>query len=318
MCTAVHFGNFFGRNLDLDFSYNEQVVITPKNFPLTFRTMPTLSSHFAILGIGIAIDGYPLYFDAMNEAGLCCAGLNFPQDAHYFPLCHGADNLAPFELIPYILAKCESVLSAKNLLSRINIADISFSEKFPNSPLHWIIADKDYSIVLEQTKNGLKIYDNPVGILTNSPTFDFHILNLSNYLNITAKEPENRFSEKIPLSTYSRGMGGMGLPGDLSSSSRFVRGAFTLLNSLDCDISQFFHILGNVAQPKGAVCVGDGYEYTIYSSCCDMDNLIYYYTTYENPAPSAVHLKEENLSADKLFTYPIEKTLYINQINKKT
>lgn len=318
MCTAIHFGNFFGRNLDLDFSYGEQILITPKNFSLTFRTMPTLSCHLAILGTGIAIDGYPLYFDAMNEAGLCCAGLNFPENAHYFPLCHGADNLAPFELIPYILAKCESVLSAKNLLSRINIADISFSQKYPNSPLHWMIADKEKSIVLEQTKNGLKIYDNPVGILTNSPDFDFHITNLSNYLNITSKEPENRFSDKIPLLPYSRGMGGMGLPGDLSSASRFVRGAFTLLNSLERDISQFFHILENVAQPKGAVCVGKAFEYTIYSSCCDMKNLIYYYTTYENPTPSAVHLNEENTDADKLITYPIEKTLYINHINKKS
>lgn len=318
MCTAVHFNKYFGRNLDLEFSYGEQVIITPKNFPLTFRTMPTLYSHYAIIGIGIAVDEYPLYFDAMNEAGLCCAGLNFPQNAHYFPMCHGADNIAPFELIPYILAKCESVDCAKKLLSRINIADISFSEELPNSPLHWMLADKQSSIVLEQTKNGLKIYENPIGVLTNSPTFDYHLTNLSNYLNVTAKEPENRFSEKIYLSPYSRGMGGLGLPGDLSSASRFVRGAFTLLNSLECNIGQFFHILGNVAQPKGAVCVGEAFEYTVYSSCCDMENLIYYYTTYENPTISAILLKEKNLSYDKLTTYPIEKKLFINHINKKS
>jgi choloylglycine hydrolase len=318
MCTAVHFNNFFGRNLDLDISYNEQVILTPQNYPLTFKTLEKLPTHLAIIGIGTSSDEYPLYYDGMNEAGLAMAGLNFPGNAHYFPACHGADNIAPFELIPYILGRCESVCDAKKLLSRINIADISFSQKFPNSPLHWMISDKQSSIVAEQTKEGLKIHDNPVGILTNSPTFDYHLTNLANYINITSQEPQNRFSQKLNLSPYSRGMGGIGIPGDLSSASRFVRASFTLLNSSECNLSQFFHILGSVAQQKGAVHVGNSYEYTLYSSCCDMEHLVYYYTTYENPAISAVYLNSENLDSSNLIIYPIGKDLYINHVNKRT
>ncbi len=318
MCTAIRLNKYFGRNLDLEISYGEQVIITPKDFPLSFRNMPSAPNHHAIIGMGIVVDNYPLYYDAVNEAGLAMAGLNFPDNARYMRLCQGADNLAPFELIPYILGKCSTVDDAKKLLTRINITDIQFSQEYPNTPLHWAIADKTCSIVVEPVKNALKIYDNPVDVLTNNPTFDYHLTNLSNFMSATAQEPENRFSDKITLVPYSRGMGGMGIPGDLSSSSRFVRVAFTLLNSQKDTLSQFFHILTSVEQQKGCVRVGDKYEYTLYSSCCDMENLIYYYTTYENPAISAVHLRGENLNSDTLITFPLENNLYINQINKYT
>lgn len=318
MCTSIHFNNFFGRNLDLDFSYGEQVIITPRNFPFSFRMLEEIPTHYAIIGIGIISQGYPLYFDAMNEKGLCMAGLNFPDNACYLPICHGADNLAPFEFIPYILSKCATVNDARKLLTRINIADIAFSEDLPNTPLHWAIADREQSIVIEPLKNALKIYDNPIGVLTNNPTFDYHLTNLANYISVTNEEPKNRFSDKINLAPYSRGMGGIGIPGDLSSSSRFTRAAFTLLNSSECSLSQFFHILGSVTQQKGLVRVGDKYEYTLYSSCCDMEELIYYCTTYENPTISAVHLSTENLDSNQLMKYPIENEPYINHINKNT
>lgn len=318
MCTAIHSGNFFGRNLDLDFSYGEQVIITPRNFPFSFRTFKKLPEHLAIIGIGTVAQSYPLYFDAMNEAGLCLSGLNFPENAHYCPVCHSADNIASFELIPYILGTCKTVKDAKKLLTRVNITNAQFNKELPPTPLHWALADNTSSIVIEPTRYELKIYENPIGVLTNSPTFDFHLTNVSNYLNLTSEEAKNRFSDKIKLSPYSRGMGALGLPGDLSSASRFVRAAFTLLNSSEYSLSQFFHILSAVAQQKGCVKVGDKYEYTLYSSCCDMENLIYYYNTYENPTISAVHLNSENLDGENLITFSLNNSLYINHINKKT
>jgi len=300
MCTAVHFNNFFGRNLDLEFSYGERIIFTPQNFLLPFRMAEPLHRHYSIIGAGITAEGYPLYFDAMNEKGLCAAGLNFPDYAQYMPACHGADNIAPFEFIPYILGKCATVHDAKRLLTRINITDIHFNDNFPNTPLHWMIADRNSSVVVEQTKQGLFVYDNKANILTNSPPFDYQMTNLKNYINITAKEPENRFSKILPITPYSRGMGGMGLPGDWSSASRFVRGAFVLLNSVECDLSQFFHILSSVEQPKGSVCVGDKYEYTVYSSCCDTEKLIYHYTTYENRCINSVAMNDFDFCTHEL------------------
>ena len=106
-------------------------------------------------------------------------------------------------------------------------------------------------------------------------------------------------------------MGGIGLPGDLSSASRFVRAAFTKLNSISDgtqmqDISQFFHILKSVEMPRGCVLLGEGlYEITIYSSCCNTDRGIYYYTTYENRQITRIDMKKENLESGELKVFPL-------------
>ena len=223
MCTAVTYktkNHYFGRNLDLEYSYNETVTVTPRNFPLDFRKMGRLESHYAILGMAYVAEGYPLYYDATNEKGLSIAGLNFPGNAHYTPYFQGKDNITPFELTPWILGQCATVKEAETLLQRINLLNENFSKELPLSPLHWIIADRERTIALEAVKDGIKIYDNPVGVLTNNPTFDYHLFNLNNYMTITKGQPENAW--KLPLETYSRGMGAMGIPGDYSSMSRFV------------------------------------------------------------------------------------------------
>lgn len=313
MCTAASFktrDHYFGRNLDLEFSYNETVTVTPRNFPFKFRKMGEVHSHLALIGMAYVADGYPLYYDCTNEKGLSMAGLNFPTFADYKPLDPKMDNIAPFEFIPWILCQCEDVLQAKKLLSRLNIAKIDFSTELPASPLHWIIADKNQSLTVESVKDGLKIYENPVGILTNNPPFDFHMLNLANYMNCTREEAVSRFAEGFEITPFSRGTGGIGIPGDLSSASRFIKAAFTKLNS-ECgdseseSISQFFHILGSVAQQKGCCRVGHKFEYTIYSSCCNTDKGIYYYTTYENSRITAVDMRHENLNGKELVSYPL-------------
>ena len=264
-----------------------------------------------MIGIGIVSDDYPLYFDATNEKGVSIAGLNFPDYAKYYKCKSGFDNIAPFELIPWILSQCKDILEVKKLLLKINIINENFKENMPLTPLHWIIADKLSSITLETTAEGMKIYDNPVGVLTNNPTFDMQMFNLNNYMSITKGVPKNSFSDKLNLSVYSNGMGGLGLPGDLSSASRFVKASFTKLNSVTPDteygsISQFFHILGSVYQERGCVEVKKGlYEITRYSSCCNTDEGIFYYKTYNNNRLSAVDMNKENLDINKLITYKI-------------
>ncbi len=324
MCTAISVktnNHYFGRNLDLEYFYNETVTVTPRNYVFKFRKIGEIKTHFAMIGMAYVVDDYPLYYDATNEKGLSMAGLNFPQNADYKPYCAKKDNVTPFELIPWILGQCETVSDAKRLIDRINILDENFSNELPLSPLHWIISDKEHSITLESVKSGVKVYDNPIGVLTNNPTFDYQLFNLNNYISLTNSEPQNTFSENINLEKYSRGMGAMGLPGDYSSMSRFVRATFVKINSVSSDsenesISQFFHILQSVAMPRGCVKVGqDKYAYTIYSSCCNTDRGIYYYTTYDNSQINAVDMHKENLSGDTLITYSLNKKQSIKHQN---
>ena len=119
ICTAITFNGrqrYFGRNLDLEFVYGEKVVVTPRNFPLEFRFTETLKSHYAMIGMALVQNDYPLYFDATNEKGLSMAGLNFSKNAVYNPLKCDKDNIASFELIPFILGQCACVSQAEKLL----------------------------------------------------------------------------------------------------------------------------------------------------------------------------------------------------------
>ncbi len=316
MCTAITYytkDHYFGRNLDLEYSYKETVTITPRNYEFKFRQAGEISNHYAIIGMAYVSSNFPLYYDAINEKGLGMAGLNFPTNADYKEIDEEKNNVAPFEFIPYILSQCSNVEEARKLLKNINIAKINFSDELPASPLHWIISDKEKSITVESVKDGLKIYDNPVGVLTNNPTFDIHMFNLNNYMSLSTEQAVNNFSKNLNLDTYSRGMGAIGLPGDLSSASRFVKATFTRMNSKSGDsesesISQFFHILGSVYQQRGLVHMGEGkYEITIYSSCCNMDKGIYYYVTYENSQITGIDMNKENLDSSDLINYDLVK-----------
>lgn len=313
MCTAMSVTvdcNYFGRNLDFELSFGEKVIITTRNFEFSFRNGKTIKKHFAIIGMGIEIENFPLYFDATNEKGLSIAGLNFPGNAKYMDKKDDVDNVASFEFIPWILTQCETVKDACRLLEEINISNEAFNEKLAPSPLHWIVADKMEAVVVEQTKDGLKVFRNSAGVLTNNPTFDMQMFNLTNYMSTTAEETKNVFSDKIDLKPYSRGMGGIGLPGDLSSASRFVKTSFLKLNSVFGKteqeiINQFFHILYSVYQIRGTVKVGDAYEITHYTSCCNTDKGIYYYTTYNNSQINAVSLFAEDLESNKLICHDL-------------
>lgn len=324
MCTAVVYraeSHYFGRNFDLESSFHECVTVTPRLFPLSFRAARALPGHFALIGMAAVEKGYPLYYDAMNEKGLCMAGLNFPRNAVYFPPRKGRNAIAPFELIPFLLGQCAAVDEAEALLRRCTLSAIPFSRALPLSPLHWLLCDKKRALVVEPTKEGLQLYENGVGVLTNNPPFPLQMIHLSNYMNLTREAAQNRLAPEVPLEAYSRGMGAMGLPGDLSSASRFVRAAFTLLNatrgeSAEESVGQVFHILSSVAQTRGCVHLGEGrFESTRYAACCDAARGIYYYTSYENRQLCAVDLRRENLNGSALSTFPLLRRQQVRMQN---
>lgn len=317
MCTAATYRTkdfYFGRTLDYEFSYGDEVTVMPRNFPFSFRALAPWTTHYAIIGMAHVAGNYPLYYDAVNEKGLAMAGLNFVGNAFYRDPMPGKDNVTQFEFIPWILGQCASVKEATALLERINLTNVPFSAQLPVSSLHWIIADKEECITVESVREGLRVYPNPAGVLTNNPPFDKQMFHLNNFMHLSVQSPKNTFSDKLDLKCYSRGLGALGLPGDLSSQSRFVRVAFTALNSRSGDseqesVSQFFHILGSVDQTRGCCLLDNGeYEVTLYTSCCNTDKGIYYYTSYDNHQISAVDMHRENLDGSRLSRYPLVKT----------
>lgn len=314
MCTAATYKTrdfYFGRTLDYDHSYKEEVTVTPRNFPLEFRHGKAKTEHFAMIGMAFVPDEFPLYYDAVNEKGLCAAALNFVGNAHYRGIIPGRSNVAHFEVISRVLSECATVSDAKLLLRNINITDTPYSESLPTASLHWLIADRAEAITVEALREGLRIHENPIGILTNNPPFEEQLRRLSDRMALSPHPPKNNFFKALRLDEYSRGMGAIGLPGDLSSTSRFVRAAFVKANSVSGDsetesIGQFFHILGSVEQQRGCCVLEDGaYEITVYTSCCNADKGIYYYTTYGNRSITAVDMRREDLDGHSLARYPL-------------
>lgn len=314
MCTAATYKTkdfYFGRTLDYEFSYGEEIVVLPRRYPFRFRETGGMESHYAMIGMAHVAEQQPLYYDAVNEKGLGMAGLNFVGNAVYRKPVHGKENIATFEFIPWILGQCAAVEEARGLIEKINLTDMPFSDKLPIAQLHWMISDRRECITVESTKAGIMVYDNPVGVLANNPPFEEQMFALNNYMRLSPKNPENCFSDKLSLHAYSRGMGALGLPGDLSSQSRFVRAAFTKMNAVSGDteresVSQFFHILGAVDQQRGCCEVEEGkYEITIYTSCCNTDKGIYYYTTYDNHQITAVDMYREQLDGAVPARYPM-------------
>ena len=287
MCTAATYKTkdfYMGRTLDYEFSYGEQITITPRNYEFDFRFAGKIKSHYALIGMAFVAEGYPLYYDAVNEKGLGMAGLNFVGNAAYEEALPEDETevsqVAQFEFIPWILTQCATVAEVREKLAAMRLTGTAFSEQLPTAQLHWIIADQSGAITVEAMEDGMHIYENNVGVLTNNPPFNIQMFLLNQYMNLSPKQPENLFAKDIDLDQYSRGMGAICLPGDLSSSSRFAKVAFTKLHSVSGDsenesVNQFFHILGSVDQQRGCCDVNGKYEITLYTSCCNTQKGIY-------------------------------------------
>ena len=307
MCTSIEWRSdsfYFGRNMDIDYDFGQRVVITPRNFPFAFRSAGELKTHFAFMGMAAVYENYPLYAEAVNEKGLCMAGLNFPLNAFYPDNIRiGKENIAPFELIPYFLGKYKSVKEVREGLSDIHIVNIPFSKEIPNTPLHFHIADRNEGIVLESTNDGLTVYENPVGIMTNNPTFDFHLQNLLHYTNLSPLTPSGEGDTVHP---FGKGLGAFGLPGDASSASRFVKCAFLLKyaekgRTQEENVSRFFRILENLSVVKGTIKTEKGEDhYTTYNCCMNADKGIYYYKAYDAYKVREVSFRQFNLESEKL------------------
>ena len=323
MCTALTLKtkdgySLFGRNMDLSYSFNQAVTLLPRNYEYRDRVTGNMKkTKFAIIGMASVIDDYPAFADAMNEKGLGCAGLNFPGYCYLEKdRVEGKNNLAPYDFIIWVLSNFETVDEVLKEIGNIELVAVPINEKTPLPTLHWIIADKyGKSIVIEKTKEGLKVHENPIGVMTNSPTFDWHLTNLNEYMKTTPIQPEPIKWKDKKLEPLGVGLGTNGLPGGCSGVDRFVRIAylkskFSVSEDLLSGISQFFHMLNNVAMPRGAVISEGSDDITLYSSCMCQQKGIYYYSTYNNNGVSAVDMNKEDLDGNE-----IKRFEYLDKLN---
>lgn len=311
MCTAFSFRHenlYFCRNLDYSHTFSENIVTIPRHFKIDFSKNESLSTHYAIIGMAKIKNNYPLLFDGCNERGLCVAGLNFVGNFSPAPFCESKINLALHELILYILCRCANVDEAEDALEQINITDRQFDSETPIASLHFLISDKKRSITFEFTRDGGKVYHNKFDVLTNNPPYPYHEQNMTNYLHLSAEEILGEFAYKKGLGPYSNGMGAMGLPGDFSSVSRFVRGAFALscaqrYNDRRENVLQCFHLLSYVSVIDGCVKSENGSYRTQYSSVIDTHEQVYYCKYYNSHKIFAAKLWGEHLEGHSLLKY---------------
>lgn len=324
MCTCINFktkDNYFGRNLDLEYRFNEKVVITPRNYKFNLKNGTSITSKYSMIGMATVVSNYPLYAEATNEKGLSMAGLYFPKNACFFKEEDNKLNLSPYELIPYSLGLYSSISEIKKDITKLNITNTPFSKEMPVSDLHWMISDESECIVIEQMEDGLKVYNNPIGVLTNNPPFEYHLNNINNYSNLSPYNSENTFSNKINLNQYGQGMGAIGLPGDNSPASRFIRASFNKLNSKCEDdekssVTQFFHILDSVSMVQGTTITKENKnDITTYSCCINTSKGIYYYKTYTNNQIIAIKMSEKEKNNKYLSIFDLIEEQQIKYIN---
>lgn len=313
MCTSIAFSDrgLYGRNLDLEYHFGEQVVITPRDHTFTFHHREPLPHHYAMIGMASVAQDTPLYAEAVNEKGLYMAGLYFPGNAVYFEEPDpGLLNLAPYELIPLVLGSCATAAEAKALLQTVRLAAIPFAQGFPLAALHWQVADSDGGFVMEPMADRLHFYDDAAGVLTNNPPYPYQQMNLNNYRHLSPRTPENTFAPGLDLTVYGQGLGALGLPGDASPMSRFVKAAFLRQHAAFPEeragqVVQFFHLLDAVSMVRGSVVTPEGRcDETTYACCCDAKESVYYYHTYDSGCLHAVRMTEDAMTGDTLRVFP--------------
>lgn len=323
ICTAVKLKAekaFFGRNLDVEFSFGEKLVFVPESFSMSFRNENEMSTHFSMVGTAAVFDKKPLFYDAVNEHGLYVAALSFCESAAYLPKKEGFINLAPFEVIPFVLGRCSNAHQAKNLLKKVNVTNDEFSPELPNTPLHWFVADREGSFAAEPLSTGLSVTENPAEVLTNEPPLDFHLENLRNFTNLSPREGPSKFSENLDLKPFSRGISAFGLPGDFSSASRFVKAVFVKENAVlsECEsenATMLFHVLSSVAMPKGCLRLENGeLEHTLCSTCATEDGK-YYFKTAQNERPTLFDIKKEHPDSSVLKIFPMHRRADVLMLN---
>lgn len=258
--------------------------------------------------------GRPFFVDGLNEKGLHVGLFYFPGYAEYQSIA-AADEvraLAPFELGGFLLGTCANVSEAVEAARGVRVGAVVFKEFGFVPPVHFIVNDASgRSVVLEHVGGELKVHRNPLGVLTNSPAFDWHMTNLSNYMNLTVSDVPRLDFDGLELKSLGQGAGLLGLPGDFTPPSRFVRAVVFSRSSLPVNttregVLQAFHILNQFDIPRGAARSAEKgkpvADYTLWTSASDLKNLRYYFRTFDNSRIRMIELRSIYLDSNDVKT----------------
>lgn len=286
----------YARTMDFPHDLHSEIIFYPRNIEF-HGTLPgnkagyCWKNKYGIIGInGFNVD---VVADGMNEKGLVCGIFYFDKYAEYEALTeeNASNSIAQWELATFLLGTCATVQEVRDILPSIRVV-FSYLETLSGMPLHYVVHDaQGKSLVVEYVKGKLTMYDNSFGVFTNSPSFDWHLLNISNYLHLFTLPTASVALNDIQLFSPGQGSNLVGLPGDFMSPSRFLRLiVFSQLspqsaNVEEC-IGQIINIMDSVNVPRGpVVSVADGtkrYDYTQWRTVHDLTHRRMYYRTYGN------------------------------------
>ena len=313
MCTAIAFrsrqgDSLFGRTMDFSHPISPGVYVTPRGSVWTNRLRTIrLRSRYGILGIGQDLEGV-LFADGVNERGLSAAALYFPGYAAYDSpdTAGGALVIAAVELNSFLLGMCASVEQAAALVRTVRIVGTEDPVTHSVAPLHWILTDRTgQCLVIEKTACGLLLHENPIGVLTNSPDFPWHMTHLRSFVQLRPEQEEQARWGNMELEPFGQGDGTWGLPGDFTPPSRFIRAAYLKGHIPAPETRQEammvgFHILENLSIPRGAVVTSRGTDdYTQYTAVLNTADGSYAVRTYEDGRIRTARLTEQALSGSK-------------------
>lgn len=301
-----------GRTLEFGIELDTNVAVIPRNMEFFGKTPLgkglAYKSKYAAVG-AFCFDDIVI-MDGMNEKGLTAAAFYFPHFASYAKVTNEnqAKALSPADFPHWILTQFATLDEVKAALNSVVIAPTvlnGWGNEPP--PMHYIVYDqKGKSIVIEPLEGTLKVYENELGVITNSPTFDWQVTNLNNYINLSPVNVDTNQLRGLKLFVFGQGTGMIGLPGDFTPPSRFVRAAFFSSAALpvatsDLAVDQTFHILNQFDIPLGVVRQKTqgkmAYDYTMLTSVKNPETLEYFYRSYQDQAIQFVDLRQFDFNA---------------------
>lgn len=307
-----------GRTVEFGVALDIAGLIVPRN--MDFKgTLPDGTAGLAYKSkygaIGANTFGEAAIVDGINEKGLSVGMFYFPGYATYATITpqNKTHALSPTEFPNWILTQFSTVDEVKAAISNVVIAPTT-PKNWPGlPPFHYIVYDQSgKSIAIEPTDGQLKVYDNPIGVFTNSPTFDWQITNIANYINLSPNNTVTKTIDNMQIKQFGEGSGMHGLPGDFTPPSRFIRATIfsntaVPVNNADQAVLQAFHILNQFDIPVGAVrtVMSNSQmipEYTLATTVKDTRNLNYYFRTYDDQTIKVINLAKCDLNAKALKT----------------